>query len=89
MLPAQDVSIFLNNALKATHQPAELECDAPLPGAVREMPEQVSGRFTTLDPSAAHEIEAAWKRVMILNETEVLYTFTFDAQTGAFTARKR
>ena len=42
-----------------------------------------------LVPSAAHEIEAAWKRVMILNQTEVLYTFTFDAQTGAFTARKR
>ncbi len=89
MLPSQDVSIFLNNALKATHQAAELERDAPLPGAVREMPEEVSGRFTALDPSATHEIEAAWKRVMILNETQVLYTFTFDPRTGAFTAHKR
>jgi hypothetical protein len=42
-----------------------------------------------LDPSAAHDIEAAWKRVMILNDTEVLYTFTFDSNTNGFTARKR
>jgi hypothetical protein len=53
------------------------------------MPDQISGRFTSLDPAASHEIEAAWKRVMILNTTQVLYTFTFDATSGKFTARKR
>ncbi len=89
MLPSQDVSIFLNNALKATHQAAELDLDAPLPEVVRDMPEQVSGHFVALDPSTSHEIEAAWKRVMILNETQVLYTFTFDSRSSAFTARKR
>jgi len=85
----QDVQVFLNNALKATHQLAELECDAPLPEAIRDMPDQVSGHFLSLDATAAHDIEAAWKRVMILNPTQVLYTFTFDPATMTFSARKR
>lgn len=89
MLAQQDVSIFLNNALKATHRLAELDLEVPLPDAIREMPEQVSGRFVGLDSSATQEIHAAWKRVMILNPTAVLYTFTFDPQTAGFTARKR
>ena len=33
--------------------------------------------------------EAAWKRVMILNATQVLYTFTYDAATERFSAHKR
>ena len=85
----QDVEIFLNNALKPTHVPAELDCDAALPESIRDMPDQVAGRFVALDEPAAHEIEAAWKRVMILNPTQVLYTFTFDPKTSTFTARKR
>ena len=89
MLPPQDVSIYLNNALKPTHTLAELDRDASLPPTVAEMPEQVSGRFVSLDSPAAHEVEGAWKRVMILNETQVLYTFTYDPVTAAFTARKR
>ena len=40
-----DVSIFLNNALKATHLMAELESDTPLPEAIREMPERISRTF--------------------------------------------
>jgi hypothetical protein len=51
------------------------------------MPDQVSGRFVSLDSPA--EVAAAWKRVMILNETQVLYTFAYDPATAAFTARKR
>jgi hypothetical protein len=65
------------------------ECDAPLPEAIRDMPDQVSGHFLALDATAAHDIEAASKRVMILNPTQVLYTFTFDSQAMTFTARKR
>jgi hypothetical protein len=87
MLPPQDVSIYLNNALKPTHTLAELDCDASLPPSVAAMPEQISGRFVNLD--APGEVEGAWKRVMILNETQVLYTFAFDAATAGFTARKR
>ncbi len=89
MLAPQNVSIFLNNALKPTSLPAELEGEAPLPEAIRDMPDQVAGRFTGLDSAATTEIAGAWKRVMILNSTQVLYTFNFDAQTNRFTARKR
>jgi hypothetical protein len=89
MIAPQDVSVFLNNALKATHYPAELDADAPLPSAVRDMPDQVTGRFISLDPAIVHDIEAAWKRVMILNATQVLYTFSFDSATARFAAKKR
>jgi hypothetical protein len=89
MLAPQNVSIFLNNALKPTSVPVELEGDAPLPEVIREMPDQVAGRFVALDPAATHDIEAAWKRVMILNSTQVLYTFNFDPSTQTFSARKR
>jgi hypothetical protein len=89
VLPSQEIWVFLNNALKAEHQLAELDQDMPLPEAGRDMPDQVSGRFVALESSTAHDIEVAWKRVMILNSTQVLYTFTFDPQTAGFTARKR
>jgi hypothetical protein len=89
MLAPQDVSIFLNNALKATHYQAELDTDKPLPGSIREMPDQVSGHFIGLDAPTVLEIEAAWKRVMIMNVTQVLYTFTFDPGNQTFLAFKR
>ncbi len=89
MLPPQEVSIYLNNALKATHRLAELERDEPLPDACSAMPTSVRGRFVALDPGSTEEIRAAWKRVMILNPTEVLYTFTFDPDTGGFAATIR
>lgn len=85
----QDVSIFLNNALTPTHNRAEMDGDAGLPEAIRDMPEEVSGRFVALDPAVSHDIEAAWKRIIMLNETRVLYTFTYDSQAGTFTAHKR
>ena len=89
MLAPQDISIFLNNALKPTHYQAELDFDTPLPESIRDMPDQVSGHLVALDGPSAHEIEAAWKRVMIMNATQVLYTFTFDAGNQTFLARKR
>jgi hypothetical protein len=89
MLAPQNISIFLNNALKPTPQMAELDSDAVLPETIRDMPDQVSGHFVGLEESATNEIAAAWKRVMILNPTQVLYTFTFDPLTGKFAARKR
>jgi len=89
MIAPREVSIFLNNALKASRYPAELDFESSLPETIRDMPDQVSGRFTSLDPASSHDIEAAWKRVMILNDTQVLYTFSFDPATGKFTARKR
>jgi hypothetical protein len=85
----QDVSIYLNNALRPTHQMVELHSDTDLPETVREMPQDVSGHFVSLDAPLAGEIAAAWKRVMILNSTQVLYTFTFDSETGKFAAHKR
>jgi hypothetical protein len=87
MLPPQDVAIYLNNALKATHTLAELDRDASLPPSVAEMPDQISGKFVSLDSPA--EVAGAWKRVMIFNDTQVLYTFTYDPATATFTARKR
>lgn len=89
MLPAQNIRVFLNNALRPTMMPAELEADNPLPEAIRDMPDQVAGRFVDLDPAACHDIESALKRVVIFNDTQVLYTFTFDSQTSRFSARKR
>lgn len=89
MLAPQDISIFLNNALKPTHYRAELDSDTPLPEVIREMPDRVSGHIIALEPQAKQEIEAAWKRVMILNPTQVLYTFTLDSQSHRFTAVKR
>lgn len=89
MLAAQTISVFLNNALKATPQVAELDCESPLPEAVREMPEEIHGHFVEVDPALAHDIEAAWKRVMMLNSTHVLYSFRYDAATGDFVATKR
>ena len=89
MLAPQNISIFLNNALKPTPRMAELDSDAALPEAIRDMPDQVSGHFVGMEESATQEIAAAWKRVMILNPTQVLYTFTFDSQSMTFSARKR
>jgi hypothetical protein len=89
MLPPQDVTIYLNNALKATHTLAELDRDASLPPSVAEMPDQISGKFVSFDAPAAQEVAGAWKRVMIFNDTQVLYTFTYDPATAGFTARKR
>ena len=89
MLAPQDISIFLNNALKPTHYQAELDSDAPLPESIRDMPDQVTGHLVGLDDPAVHDIETAWKRVMIMNTTQVLYTFTFDSATQTFQARKR
>ena len=63
MLAPQDVAIFLNNELKPTHQVAELDRDTALPDAIRDMPDQVCGRFIDLDASLMHAIEVAWKRV--------------------------
>lgn len=89
-MPApQNISIFLNNALKPTTVPVELEGDSPLPEAIRDMPDLIAGRFVGLEAAASHEIEAAWKRVMMVNATQVLYTFSFDPQRLTFSARKR
>jgi len=89
MQAPQNISIYLNNALKPTPELAELDREGPLPDIIREMPDDVTGRFLELDPAAAHDIEAAWKRVMILNPTQVLYSFTFDFASGKFAAHKR
>ncbi|MBS1858293.1 MAG: hypothetical protein JST11_23175 [Acidobacteria bacterium] len=89
MLAPQNVSVYLNNALKATPQLAELDCEQALPEAVREMPDEVHGHFVALDPALAHDMETAWKRVMILNATQVLYTFRYEPATEEFIAIKR
>jgi hypothetical protein len=89
MLAPQDVSIFLNNALKANHYQAELDSDTALPESIRDMPDAVSGHLVGLEDPTVQDIDSAWKRVMILNATQVLYTFTFDARTQTFAARKR
>ena len=89
MLAPLEVSVYLNNALKAKHVMAEVESDTPLPEAIKDMPEQVTGRFVDLDAPATSEIASAWKQTMMLNATQVLYTFKFDAATGKFSARRR
>ena len=85
----QTISLYLNNALSATPEMVELDGDASLPEEIRDMPDDVSGHFVSLEPEVAHDIEAAWKRVMMLNQTHVLYTFSYDAATQRFTGRKR
>ncbi len=87
MLAPRDVSVYLNNALKATHRVAELDSD--LPETIRDMPDQVTGHFVNLDASTTQEMSSAWKRVIIFNDTQVLYSFTMDPATGNFSARKR
>ena len=89
MLAPLEVSIFLNNALSATHVTAELDSDTPLPEASKDMPSEVCGRFPTLDPTTSEEIVKSWKRVMRLNETHVIYDFQYDPAAGTFTARRR
>ncbi len=89
MIAVQDIKIFLNNALRPTMVGIELDGDAPLPNVIRDMPDQVTGQFVGLEAAANQEIAAAWKRVMIFNATDVLYTFTFDASASRFSARKR
>ena len=88
MSATHTVSVYLNNALKPMPQPAELDGDA-LPDVIRDMPDDIAGHFTALDPATAHEIETAWKRVMMLNDTYVLYTFTYDPASATFRAHKR
>jgi hypothetical protein len=88
MNAVQDSKIFLNNALKPTHLQIELDGEA-LPNTIKEMPDVITGQFVGLEPSANQEIAAAWKRVMIFNATDVLYTFTFDSAASRFSARKR
>ena len=89
MNAVQNSKIFLNNALRPTHLPIELDGEAPLPDTIRDMPDQVTGQFVGLDAAGNQEIAAAWKRVMIFNKTDVLYTFTFEAASSRFAARKR
>ena len=89
MMAPQSISVYLNNALKPTPELVELDGERALPDVIRDMPEEVTGHFVALDPAVAHDIEAAWKRVMILNATQVLYTFTYSPETKTFTARKR
>jgi hypothetical protein len=89
MNAVQDSKVFLNNALRPTHMNVELDGEAPLPDAIKDMPDQVTGQFVELDAAANQEIATAWKRVMIFNATEVLYTFTFDSAGSRFAARKR
>jgi hypothetical protein len=89
MIAVQDIKIFLNNALRPTLVPIELDGDAPLPDVIRDMPDQITGQFVGLDAAGNQEIAAAWKRVMIFNKTDVLYTFTFEAASSRFAARKR
>jgi hypothetical protein len=87
MLEPQSVSVYLNNALKATPQLAEFE--SAIPDEIRNMPDEVHGHFVSLDDSLAHEMGAAWKCVMMLNGTHVLYTFRYDPATANFVATKR
>ncbi len=89
MLAPQTISVYLNNALSPTPQLAEVESEKDLPGVIGEMPEEVHGRFIGLDSGLAHDMESAWKRVMILNETQVLYSFTYDPANAGFVAHKR
>jgi hypothetical protein len=89
MPDAQSISVYLNNALRPTPRQAELECENALPEVIRDMPDTVAGRFVAMDPTEVQEMAAAWKKVMILNGTQVLYTFTFDPATSKFSARKR
>jgi hypothetical protein len=89
MLAPQVVSVYLNNALKATPQLAEIDREEPLPDVVREMPQEIHGHFLELDPAVGNEVQAAWKRVMILNSTRVLYTFRYDPANAEFVATKR
>ena len=89
MLAPREVSIYLNNALKAKHVMAEVDSDTPLPEVIKEMPQQVSGHFVGLDEPTVDEIKSAWKHVMLLNTTPVLYDFFFDPATNNFTARRR
>jgi hypothetical protein len=88
MPASQTIALYLNNALSATPELVELDGEQ-LPAEIRDMPEDVSGHFVSLEPEVAHDIETAWKRVMMLNETHVLYTFSYDAGTQRFNARKR
>lgn len=85
----QSISVYLNNALKPTPELVEIDGAAALPTEIRDMPDNVTGHFVALEPTVAHEIESAWKRVMILNATQVLYTFTYDSAKETFSARKR
>ena len=55
MLAPLEVSIFLNNALSATHVTAEIDSDTPLPESSRDMPSQVSGRFAGIDVATSDE----------------------------------
>ena len=84
-----DSKVFLNNALRPTHMSIELDGEAPLPETIRDMPDVITGQFVGLEATANQEIAAAWKRVMIFNATDVLYTFTFDSAASRFSARKR
>ena len=89
-MPApQSISVYLNTALKPTPELVELDGEAALPDSIRDMPEDVFGQFVALEPEVAHDIEAAWKRVMILNVTQVLYTFTYEPGSRKFSAHKR
>jgi hypothetical protein len=89
MMAPQSISVYLNNALKPTPELVELDGERALPDVIRDMPEEVTGHFVALDPAVAHDIEAAWKRIMMLNATHVLYTFTYNPATGTFAAHKR
>jgi hypothetical protein len=83
------ISVFLNNALKATPQLVELDCENALPEIIRDMPDEVQGHFVEMDAARSQEMRAAWKRVLVFNSTRVRYSFRYDPATGEFVATKR
>ena len=88
MIPPRTVAVWLNDDVNSTRYRVQVFSDDEIPESKENMPAQMKGRFLELSDADALFMEAAGKRQMILNQTQVAYQFTFSRETFEFTATR-
>ena len=87
MIPPQEIAVWLDST-HASQCYVQFYRSIQIPNAIEDMPGEMRGRFLTLTDSDARFMATAKKREMIVNKTQVRYSFTFSPKTWEFTATK-
>ena len=86
MIAPQIVAVWLNE--DSTRHKVQLYRDDKVPDGSQGMPDEIRGKFLELNDLEALLMEAASERQLILNRTQIMYSFVFSATTREFTATK-
>ena len=81
------VSVWLNGKSGPPIQ-AQLDIGGLLPDSAQQMPVTITGRLIGASDADALLIDEAQSRIMILNQTQVRYSFTFSSDTYQFTGKR-